>query len=183
MGVEPWTLEQTRQRVRRSMRESFPELFGDQWTKARDIFYDAYEQVHLTSLTPCAGAGEGLAALASRDLYLGVISNKTGRYLRSEAQHLGWNGYFGKLVGAGDAARDKPAPEPVAHALEGSGFAPTDDVWMVGDAGIDMEIAHISGMVPVLVSAGDPDPVEFETHPPRLRVANIDALVRLIDGL
>ena len=38
MGVEPWTLEQTRQRVRRSMRESFPELFGDRWTHARDIF-------------------------------------------------------------------------------------------------------------------------------------------------
>ena len=26
MDVEPWTLDQTRQRVRRSMRESFPEL-------------------------------------------------------------------------------------------------------------------------------------------------------------
>ena len=105
MGVEPWTLEQTRQRVRRSMRESFPELFGDRWTKARDVFYEAYERVHLSSLTPCVGAAEVLEALATRGLYLGVISNKTGRYLRSEARHLGWHGYFGRLVGAGDVAR------------------------------------------------------------------------------
>ena len=96
MDVEPWTLEETRQRVRRSMRETFPELFGDRWIRARDVFYDAYERVHLTGLTPCVGASEGLAALAVRDLYLGVISNKTGRYLRSEARHLGWHDYFGR---------------------------------------------------------------------------------------
>lgn len=183
MGVEPWTFEQTRQRVRRSMRESFPELFGDRWTKARDVFYEAYERVHLTSLTPLAGAAEGLAVLAESDLYLGVISNKTGRYLRSEAQHLGWAGYFGQLVGAGDAARDKPAPEPVAHALDGSGIVAGGDVWMIGDAGIDMEIAHLTGMTPILVKDGEPDAAEFEAHPPLRQVANIAELMRQIRDL
>jgi phosphoglycolate phosphatase len=180
MDVEPWTLDQTRQRVRRSMRESFPELFGDRWTKARDIFYDAYERVHLTSLTPCDGASEGLSVLAESDLYLGVISNKTGRYLRSEARHLGWDRYFGRLVGAGDAARDKPAPEPVSHALEGSGIDTGRDVWMIGDAGVDMEIAHLTGLVPVLVKDGEPDPDEFAAHEPFHQVANFDELVRYI---
>ncbi len=183
MEVEPWTLAQTRQRVRRSMRESFPELFGDRWTKARDIFYEAYENVHLTNLTPCEGAGEGLSALAARGLYLGVISNKTGRYLRSEAAHLGWSDYFGNLVGAGDAVRDKPAPEPVAHVLEGSGLEPGADIWMVGDAGVDMEIAHVTGLVPVLVKAGEADPKEFGQHAPRHHVVDIIELVRLIDRL
>lgn len=180
MDVEPWTLEQTRQRVRRSMRESFPELFGDRWTEARDVFFDAYESVHLTSLTPCAGAADGLATLAAGDLYLGVISNKTGRILRSEARHLGWHGFFGQLVGAGDAARDKPAPDPVAHALEGSGVPAGDTVWMVGDAGVDMEIACVTGLVPVLVKAGEPDPEEFATYRPRAQVAGIDELIHLI---
>ena len=178
MDVEPWTLDQTRQRVRRSMRESFPELFGDRWTKARDIFYDAYERVHLTSLTPCDGASEGLSVLAESDLYLGVISNKAGRYLRGEARHLGWDRYFGRLVGAGDAARDKPAPEPVSYALEGSGINAGRDVWMIGDAGVDMEIAHLTGLVPVLVKDGEPDPDEFAVHEPFYQVANIDELVR-----
>lgn len=180
MGVEPWTLDQTRQRVRRSMRESFPELFGDRWTKARDIFYGAYERVHLDCLTPCDGAVEGLAALAGDDLYLGVISNKTGRYLRSEARHLGWHDYFGQLVGAGDAARDKPAPEPVDLALEGSGVAAGPAVWMVGDAGIDMEIAQLTGLVPILVKDSDPDPVEFDPHRPFHQVENLEKLIHFI---
>jgi len=180
MGVEPWTLDQTRQRVRRSMRESFPELFGDRWTKARDIFYSAYERVHLECLTPCDGAAEGLAALAGDDLYLGVISNKTGRYLRSEAHHLGWHSYFGQLVGAGDAARDKPAPEPVDLALEGSGVAAGPAVWMVGDAGVDMEIAHLTGLAPILVKDTDPDPAEFEPHRPFHQVENLESLIHFI---
>ena len=38
MGQTPWTLAETRLRVRLSMRESFPILFGDRWTAAREIF-------------------------------------------------------------------------------------------------------------------------------------------------
>jgi len=180
MDLEPWTLAETRQRVRRSMRESFPELFGSRWIKARDIFYNAYERVHLTSLIPCDGANEGLAELAESDLYLGVVSNKTGRFLRSEARHLGWDRYFGRLVGAGDAAKDKPAPEPVIHVLEGSGIKVGLDVWMIGDAGVDMEIAHLTGLAPVLVKDSEPDPKEFAVHRPFHQVANIYELVRYI---
>ena len=180
MDLEPWTLAQTRQQVRRSMRESFPELFGSRWIKARNIFYNAYERVHLTSLIPCDGANEGLAELAESDLYLGVVSNKTGRFLRSEARHLGWDRYFGRLVGAGDTARDKPAPEPVTHVLEGSGIEVGLDVWMIGDAGVDMEIAHLTGLAPVLVKDSEPDPKEFAVHWPFHQVANIDELVRYI---
>ena len=37
MGHVPWTLEETRQRVRYSMRESFPKLFGDEMTEAKRL--------------------------------------------------------------------------------------------------------------------------------------------------
>ena len=45
-----------------------------------------------------------LQALSDSGVYLGVVSNKTGRFLRAELAALGWDHYFGKLVGAGDAA-------------------------------------------------------------------------------
>ena len=109
MEVEPWTFEETKARVRHSMQESFPKLFQDRWETARDVFYGAYEKAHLEHLEPCEGAGELLATLDGYGVPLCVVSNKTGRYLRLEAAHLGWSGYFGQLVGAGDAARDKPA--------------------------------------------------------------------------
>ncbi|MBL4719709.1 MAG: HAD hydrolase-like protein, partial [Alphaproteobacteria bacterium] len=110
MDVEPWTFDQTRERVRHSLRESFPKLFQDRWEVARDIFYSAYEEAHLKHLEPCLGASDLLASLDALGISLFVISNKTGKYLRREAEHLAWSGYFGQLIGAGDAARDKPAP-------------------------------------------------------------------------
>ncbi len=151
MGHELWTLEQTKERVRRSLRDSFPEMFGERWTQARDIFYARFETAHLEHLAPLPGAAEMLAALAETDLYLGVVSNKTGRYLRAEAAHLGWDRHFACLVGATDTPADKPAPEVVIRALEGSGIGPGPAVWFVGDGAIDVQCAQASGLTPVVV--------------------------------
>ncbi len=181
MGFTPWTFEETKQRVRHSMRESFPVLFGDRWTDARDVFYDAYGRLHLSSLEPCDGAGDVLARLHDAGFYMGVISNKTGHYLRSEASHLGWDGYFGQLVGAGDAVRDKPAPEPVTMALDGSGVVAGGGVWMIGDSGVDMEIAHATGLVGVLVTGGVFAEGEFDDYPPHHRVDRCRELLELLD--
>lgn len=180
MGVPPWTLDETKTRVRLSMRESFPILFGDRWTEARDVFYDAYGRLHLSSLVASDGATELLSALHDSGFYLGVISNKTGNYLRAEAAHLGWDGYFGRLVGAGDAARDKPSPEPVAMALDGSGILPGNAVWMIGDSGVDMEIAHATGLISVLIGADRAGMTEFEKCPPHRQVADCRALLKLL---
>src|SRR3546814_15726238 len=62
-------------------------------------------------------------------------------------------------------------------ALDGSGIAPCRDVWFVGDAGIDMEIAHCCGCVPVLLRS-DAAPVgEFDRHPPALRLGSCAELI------
>ncbi len=74
-----------------------------------------------------------LHGLAADGIFLGVVSNKTGALLRREADRLGWSGYFGRLVGAGDAAVDKPDAAPVRLALASSGIAAGEAVWFVGD--------------------------------------------------
>jgi phosphoglycolate phosphatase len=149
MGHKPWTLEETHRNVARSLRDSFPVLFGDRWEEARKIFYDSFEAVHLEQLRALPGAGEMLANLSTRGIYLAVVSNKTGRYLRAEAEQLGWTGYFKRLVGATDAAVDKPAVEPVDMALAGSGVTRGPEVWFVGDGAIDLECAVNAGLTPI----------------------------------
>ena len=181
MEVEPWTFEETKARVRHSMQESFPKLFQDRWETARDVFYGAYEKAHLEHLEPCEGAGELLATLDGYGVPLCVVSNKTGRYLSLEAAHLGWAGYFGQLVGAGDAARDKPAPEPVALALQGSGVEPGDDVWMVGDSGVDMEIAYATGLKPVVLRREPAPAGEFDKFPPSSQFSSCAALAAFVE--
>ena len=186
-GQTPWTIAQTRQRVRRSLRDSFPELFGEDWQRARDVFYRTFEAEHLKTVTALPGAAALVAALAA-DLPLGVVSNKHGELLRREVVHLGWSGHFRSLVGAADAPRDKPDRAPVDKALAvlaGSGIEPppNQDVWFVGDTALDMQTAHAAGCIPVLFGAGHGEEAALAAYPPLFRVETLDDLGRIWRGL
>ena len=165
------------------MRDSFPILFGERWAEAGEFFYDYFETIHLEQLTPLPGAAEMLAEISDAGFYLGVVSNKQGKYLRKEAEHLGWNGFFGKIIGANDAENDKPAPDPVHLALSASAIAAGPRVWFVGDADIDMECALNAGCVPVLLRKKAPDGEEFGPSQPAYHVAGCQELGKLIKSM
>ena len=179
MGHEPWTTEEIRSRVRHSLRNAFPPLFGDRWEEARTVYYDHFAANHLAELRALPGAGALLATLNELGVYVAVVSTKPGRFLRAEAEALGWTGYFGTLVGAGDAPADKPAVAPVHQALAPAGLG-VETAWFVGDADIDMECAHAAGCLPVLISREDGG---FERFPPALRVKDCHALCDLVRHL
>lgn len=182
-GLEPWTMQETRQRVRGSMRDSYPQLFGVRWQEAGEVFYERFAERHLDTLTPLPGALELLEGLAASGIYLGVVSNKKGDYVRREADHLGWSSFFGQIVGAFDAPRDKPSAEPVELALSGSSIKTGASVWFAGDADIDLECARITGCVPVLVRESGPAPGEFVDHPPVLHVDSCMMLLKVVLNL
>ncbi len=164
MGRKPWTLEEVKQRVARSMRDSFPLIFGDEWPAAAEIYQGCFRAVHLERLEALPGAAELLAYLGKQPVYLAVVSNKKGVNLRTEAQHIGWAPYFRKLVGADDTPYDKPSPEPVHAALEGSGIAPGKDVWFIGDSSVDMECAHVTGCTPIWYGELPSEPLGHPFH-------------------
>ena len=183
MGHEPWSQEETRERVRRSLREAFPAMFGARWEEARDIFYGRFDAIHLERLAVCDGAEALIALLSDEGICLSVVSNKMGRNLRREAAHLGWDRHFFRLVGATDAARDKPATEPVDLALSGSGVERGADVWFVGDTGIDLECAHRAGCTGILVRETPPRDAEFAGFPPDAYFVRCTDLRRHIESL
>ena len=180
MGHVPWSLEETRRRALRSLRDSFPDLFGEEWEAAREIFYARFTASHLEGLRALPGAEELLAGLSGCGIFLAVVSNKTGDYLRSEAAHLGWTRFFGAVVGATDAEEDKPAVAPVDLALAGSGVARGPNVWLVGDGAVDMECARRSGCVPVLLRDQPPAEAEFGANGPHFHVRSCVELAALL---
>lgn len=151
MGHSPWTFEETCRHIAKSMRNFFPTLFGERWEEAKDVFYASYAAHHLTKVRPLPGSADLLAALSGTGVWLAVVSNKRGDYLRKEAEHLGWDRHFSKIVGANDAEEDKPAPAAVHLALSGSGIDAGPDVWFVGDNAIDVDCAEAAGCLPILL--------------------------------
>lgn len=180
-GHEPWSMDNITSRVRKSMRDSFPELFGDRWEEAKDVFFARFREIHVERLSLMPGAEDLIReAAAMPELHLGIVSNKTGDFLRAETRHLGWDDHFVGIVGATDAATDKPSIDPVNMALEGTGVTPAPDVWFVGDADIDLQCAHNAGMSGVLLREEPPKPGEFEGCVPHAHVANCHEILAFI---
>jgi len=183
MGHRPWTIEETRARVRASLRDSFPKLFGERWEEAKRIYIDTFASRHLQTLKPLPDAEVLLRKLTRRSLWTGVVSNKTGTFLRKEVDHLGWGKYFRSVVGAGDAAKDKPAPDPVHLALAESGIVAGPEVWFVGDTEMDMACACAAGCLPILLNIEPADPLVYAGRSPAWQGAGCADLTRLIEVL
>jgi phosphoglycolate phosphatase len=150
-----WTVEDTRSRVRVSLRDSFPVMFGDRWEQARDLFYATLKDKHLDHVTPMPGAADAL--VAGSVLPQGVVSNKAGLFLRREVLHLRWDSHFGSVIGAGDARADKPDPAPIFMALEQLGLPANRSVWYLGDTALDMQAARAAGVTAVLIGDASHD--------------------------
>ena len=175
-----WTADDTRARVRVSLGESFPAMFGDRWTEARDIFYSALARQHLNHVRPMQGAAEALTA--GRAWPQGVVSNKSGKFLRAEVAHLGWEAYFGAVIGAGDAAADKPDPAPIHLALGRLGATADRSVWYLGDTALDMQTARAAGVTAVLIGDASHD-LGVDRAAPDLHFRSAHALAARLGSL
>src|SRR5580658_3679065 len=72
-----WTIEETREKVRLSLRDAFPAIFGDRWEEARQIYMDRFQAIHIERLTPLPEREAMLRTLTEAGIYLSLVSNKT----------------------------------------------------------------------------------------------------------
>lgn len=162
-----WGEAELRHRAKGSARDTFPILFGGEWEAALAFFYAKFEEFHVAEVKALPGAAEMLEAMHLQGVPVSLVSNKTGKFLRAEVSALGWNDWFLNVIGAADAERDKPAPDPVYLALAGAKTDAGPDVWFVGDAVPDLECAHHASCVPILMQGGSITAKELEQWPPQ----------------
>ncbi|AHJ62949.1 Putative phosphatase [Granulibacter bethesdensis] len=149
-GRPVWTVMETKAQVRGSARDTFPAMFGTRWEEARDIFYGTLSASHLDHLKPMPGAEDMLRAASLWPQ--AVVSNKAGDFLRREVAHIGWEPFFDAVIGAGDAAADKPSAAPILMALERMRYTgKRSKVWYVGDTALDMQAARAAGCTAILL--------------------------------
>ena len=169
---KPWTMQQVKTKVKHSLRDSFPTLFGQNWKSAAKIFYKRFEMIHTKLLCPIKGIPEMLDALTESGIQLSIVSNKRGDYLRNEIDFLNWCHYFNNIVGANDAEFDKPSVKTIEMALKYASKSENINVWFVGDSNIDMECAINSGCIPILLRKNPPFIDEFKDFKPTLHFLN-----------
>ena len=175
MGLTPWTLDEARLKIRHSTREMYPTLFGDRAAEATRILYDYVDAHHLAHIVRMREADTVLAALHRAGYKMGVVSNKGHARLVAEIAALGWGDYFQAVIGAGEAARDKPAPDPLLMALGKMGLGP-QNVWYVGDTEIDVQCAREAGCVPVFIAHGMATIAEIQPMEPAIIFDHLTAL-------
>lgn len=166
MDHEPWTMEQAKQRMNRSLRNSFPELFGERWHDAHDVFYAAFMEGHLETLKSLPGTEEMLKTFYEMKIFMGIASSKVGPMLRKEIAYFGWEKYLPGVVGAGDAEKDKPGKEAALFALSGTNIELGEEVWVVGDLPIDVEFARKVGATSIVMNSSLSNNDEFGDHAP-----------------
>lgn len=178
----PITIEQAKSNIRRSARDVFPEVFGDQAEDALKIFYDYVAQKHLEHLIPFSGSHDFMAELGALNIPLGIVSNKKHSFLLKEITHLGWDRYLTSNIGAGEAAKDKPEPDPLLLAATKIGLSPVQNhIWYVGDTETDMMAAQAAGFELIFIEHGLGTREDCQKHglEPYF-VKNLDDLLQLV---
>lgn len=183
MGHAAWSDDEARRRCGGSARDLFHSLFGDRWPEADKVYYETYNKIISDGIRIHNHVEDILKALAAQNVYMAVVSNKRGELLRAEAARIRFDGYFGKIVGAGDAEADKPNPAPVHMALQDSGIVAGSNVWFIGDSHADMICALNSGCTGVLLETKTPPPEMLVNNPPAMRFKEHYNLMEFIKEL
>jgi len=176
-GHPPWTHADIFAGASRSAREAYPEIYGPDAPKALEALYTYIKHRDLSKIAPFAGAEALLADLKGKGVPLGVVSHKRHEALHDEIIHFAWTGYFGAVVGAGEAARDKPSADPIFLALSrmGGGIA-ARDIWYVGDTETDLMAASAAMCPCIFIDHGTTPSGTIERYAPLMTLPSLAAL-------
>ncbi len=151
MGKDNWDLEKVKNTVHKSMRDSFPEIFGDNWQQAGEIYRNSYHAINIDKIQLLPNSLNLIKKISELGIMQFIISNKIGSTLRKEVKKLQIDKLFFSIVGSQDANFDKPDKSVVDFAVLGSEIdLSKDEIWFIGDTISDIECAHNANCTPII---------------------------------
>lgn len=157
-GLEPWEMIDYFGTASQSAGDLYPKIYGAESGRAITLLYDYLGKNHLDYTKPLNGAEDLLKALKTKNIVMGVVSNKRHEVLNTEIDHMGWRPYFAAVVGAGHAKADKPDPAPLQLAIKEAGIAgDLSALLYVGDTETDLKVASGTGCDSALLLHGRTD--------------------------
>lgn len=140
------------------IQRAMPQRAGeDSASRARclESFQQIYGEGFARRTQPYAGIPELLAKLRTKQVPLGILSNKPHAFtLQCSDTFFGSIGeLFQVVLGQREGIAQKPDPTGAIEVATALGISPGSCLY-VGDSGIDMRTARAAGMVPIGVSWG-----------------------------
>lgn len=183
MGHEVWTMDDFLGQASKSAREYYPEVYGERSDEAMKVLYEYVEEHHLTYLKPMVGALEILELFQSHQIPMAVVSNKRHETLLIEADTVEWAHHFQTIIGAGHAAKDKPAADPLIMALDAmEGDLTPSDILYIGDTETDLICCKNAGCDAVLIQSDKPRPDLLEAYQPKYAYFDLVSLIEDVTG-
>ncbi len=162
-GLPDFDLQTLIENVRAgTAREIFKTLYPDRAQEALDLYYGHIELHRFDTLKIVDHIVEFLDLLKYQNIPMGVVSNMGHKPLVNEIDRIGFTKYFPVVVGAGEAARGKPSPDPIYLTLERMGMLRGEarDAWFIGDMETDEKSAKAAGCPFLYYTGGISDSIE-----------------------
>jgi phosphoglycolate phosphatase len=130
---------------RAMLRRGFPEADEARIEQLLPRFLDLYADAIATHTRTYPGIDSLLAALETRGIRWGVVTNKPGRLARALLAALDLDRRCAALVSGDCLPLRKPDPAPLLHACELAGVSAAHSIY-VGDDARDIEAGRRAGM-------------------------------------
>ena len=157
-GREPLPLADLRPVASHGARGLLGRAFGvapvdEEFEALRQEFFREYEGALCVESSLFPAMNEALTELESRGVRWGIVTNKVARFTEPLVRALGLHKRAACVVSGDTAARPKPDPAPLLHALAATAIA-ADVALYVGDDLRDIQAGRAAGMRTVAVSYG-----------------------------
>jgi 2-phosphoglycolate phosphatase len=123
------------------------------FTALREEFFVEYESALCVESALFPGIDIALTAFEEHGIKWGIVTNKIARFTDPLVRALGLEQRAACVVSGDTAARPKPDPAPLLHALAATA-TPVDSALYVGDDLRDVQAGQAAGMRTVAVSYG-----------------------------
>ncbi len=127
------------------------DLYGaDKAEEALQLFRQVVGEARKNNLTPMPGMDRLIRKISDMQIVMAVVSNAHKTMLNDEIDQLGLRKFFPVVLGADEAARNKPAADPLLLALarlnaQGGAAMTAAATLMVGDSEADLLAAQAAG--------------------------------------
>ena len=80
LGLKKKSKEETLKNAKYSLRETFPNLFKEDWRKARKIFYKTFKKIHLQKIKPLPKVEKVLKIIIKKKFHVVLLVIKIAIY-------------------------------------------------------------------------------------------------------